>query len=291
MEILFCANPDLRKLPDPDFEPEYDAARTCGFTCRLFSLEDFLAGEVDRALDRLPAGPGQSLLYRGWILTESEYRLLDETLRVRGYNLVTRPAAYAEALYLPNHYRHIADHSPPAVWTQGRDLGRAWQAARSLGEGPWIVKDHIKSAKQRWQDACFIPHRADWATFEEICTNFLAWRGEHFARGFVFKQFVPLARLGVSAFGSPLSEEYRLFFWQHRLLVAAPYDRLGGSATDFGHHETVAKRFQSRFITIDVARTATNHWIVLEAGDGGVSALPPRLAPEAFYEALRARSV
>jgi hypothetical protein len=53
-------------------------------------------------------------------------------------------------------------------------------------------------------------------------------------RGFVFKQYLPLVKLGESAFGSPLCEEYRLFFWQHRLLMAAPYDRLAGSATDFG---------------------------------------------------------
>lgn len=290
MEILFCCNPEMRKLPEPSFELEFDAAQACGFNARLFGVEDFQAGKLERAFDRLPPGRGTVLLYRGWILTEGEYRLLGEALRERGYTLFTPLSAYAEALYLPNHFAHIADQGPPAAWTEGKDLDRAWRAARSLGDGPWIVKDHIKSAKQRWHDACFIPRHADRATFDEVCRNFLAWRGEYFARGFVFKQYVPLAKLGESAFGSPLCEEYRLFFWQGELLTGTPYDRVGGTETDFARYATVARRFQSGFITIDVARTAAGDWVVLEAGDGGVSALPPRLSARAFYEALRERT-
>lgn len=287
MEILFCCNPEMRRLPEPNFEREFDAAQACGFASRLFGLEDFLAGKVERAFEQLPPGRGTPLLYRGWILTESEYRLLHEALRDRHYILFTPPAAYAEALYLPNHFAHIADQSPPAVWTEGKDLDRAWRAARSMGDGPWIVKDHIKSAKQHWQEACFIPHRADRVTFDEVCRNFLLWRNEYFARGFVFKQYVPLANLGESAYGSPLCEEYRLFFWKGELLAGAPYDRVGGSEIDFARYAAVARRFRSEFITIDVARTAQGSWIVLEAGDGGVSALPPRLSARAFYRALR----
>jgi hypothetical protein len=291
MEMLFCYNPELRKLPEPSFEQEYDAARECGFVCRLFGFEDFLAGKAGRAFERLPPGEGKALLYRGWILSEGEYRLLDAALQDRGYALFTPPAAYAEALYLPNHYPRIAAWCPPAVWTEGPDLDRAWRAARSLGAGPWIVKDHIKSAKQRWHSACFLPRGSDRATFDEVCRNFLAYRGEHFARGFVFKQYVPLARLGETAFGSPLCEEYRLFFWKHDLLAAAPYDRLGGSETDFARYAAVARRFRSQFLTIDVARTAAGGWLILEAGDGGVSALPPGLPATAFYRALRERLV
>jgi hypothetical protein len=104
------------------------------------------------------------------------------------------------------------------------------------------------------------------------------------------RQYVPLARLGESAFGSPLCEEYRLFFWKHELLAAAPYDRLGGSKTDFARYAAVARRFQSQFLTIDVARTASEGWLILEAGDGGVSALPPRLAATAFHGDLQKRA-
>jgi hypothetical protein len=289
MDLLFCRNPELKKLPEPAFEPELDAARECGFVCHLFGYEDFLAGQVGRALEKLPPGGDRVLLYRGWILTEGEYRRLDLALRERGYSLFTAPPAYAEALYLPNYHAKIADQSPPVVWTEDQDLDKAFRAARALGDGPFLVKDHIKSAKQRWETACFIPRGADRSTFEEICRGLLSARGEAFARGFVFKQYVPLARLGEGAFGAPLCEEYRLFFFQRELLAAAPYDRQGGPETDFARYAAVARRFRSDFFTLDVARTAAGGWVILEAGDGGVSALPPRLPAIELYRALRAR--
>jgi hypothetical protein len=289
MQVLFCWNPDMRRLPDPAFELEYEAARECGFECRLFGHEEFLAGKEDRAFSLLPEGSGRPLLYRGWVLTEGEYRLLADALHYRGHTLFTPPEGYAEALYLPKHHSKIAEQSPPAVWTESADLDRAWQAARRLGEGPWIVKDHIKSAKQRWHSACFIPAGADRTTFEEVCQNFLAYRKENFARGFVIKKYVELRKLDESAFGSPLCEEYRLFFWRHQLLVSAAYDRVGGSETDFARYEEVARRFTNQFITIDVARTEAGNWLILEAGDGGVSALPPKLDALKFYSALGER--
>jgi hypothetical protein len=289
MQLLFCYNPEMRKVPEPRYEPEVEAARELGFACHLFGFEDFVDGREERALQFLPPATGESLLYRGWMLRESEYRRLDAALRQRGYALVTGPDAYAEAHYLPNHYAKIVGQTPPAVWTEGTDLGAAWRAARTLGDGPWIVKDYVKSAKQRWESACFIPRDVDRPTFEEVCGNLLQYQGERFERGFVFKAFVPLARIGESPYGYPLCEEYRLFFFDGRLLSAAPYDRQGGGERDFTRFEEVARRFQSRFITVDVAKTADGGWLVLEVGDGGVSLLPPRVEPRAFYRALKER--
>jgi ATP-grasp domain, R2K clade family 3 len=290
MQLLFCYNPEMRKVPEPRYEPEVDAARDLGLVCHLMGFEDFIDGREERALQFLPPGQGVALLYRGWMFKEAEYRRLQTALRERGYALFTSPDAYAEAHYFPNCYRKIVGLTPPAAWTEGTDLSTAWRIARSLGGGPWIVKDHVKSAKQRWESACFIPRGADRATFEEVCRNLIEYQGERFERGLVFKQFVPLARLGESPDGYPLCEEYRLFFFRRRLLAAAPYDREGGKESDFARFEEVACRFLSEFITIDVAKAASGDWLILEVGDGGVSLLPPRLAPTAFYQALRDRA-
>ena len=48
MELLFCYNPELRKVPEPRYEPEVEAARDCGFTCHLIGFEDFLDGREER---------------------------------------------------------------------------------------------------------------------------------------------------------------------------------------------------------------------------------------------------
>lgn len=290
MQLLFCYNPELRKLPEPLFEPEVDAAREVGFTCHLMGFDEFVDGRIDRALQFLPEATHEPILYRGWIFNEGEYRRLDEHLRARGYELLTTPDAYAEALYLPNHHRLIAEWTTPAVWTVGTDLGQAWRTARSLGDGPWIVKDYVKSNKHQWEDSCFIPERVDRERFEEICQNLQKYLGPRFERGFVFKQFIPLRRLGEGLYEYPLCEEYRLFFYQGRLLMAATYNRTGGTETEFARFEAIAGRFPSPFLTLDVARTETGDWLIIEAGDGGVSSLAPNMDPLNFYQRLRERS-
>jgi hypothetical protein len=49
--------------------------------------------------------------------------------------------------YFPNYYPKIRDHSSAAVWTDTPDSLLAWTLARRLGDGPFVIKDHIKSAK------------------------------------------------------------------------------------------------------------------------------------------------
>src|ERR1051325_1547170 len=104
MDILFPHNPMMRKLPEPLFEPEFDAARALGLNCFLFDGEALLAHDVKGALKRLSDRPEQPILYRGWVLTEELYRQFHSALAARGYALVTAPAQYAEVAYFPNCY-------------------------------------------------------------------------------------------------------------------------------------------------------------------------------------------
>jgi hypothetical protein len=289
MQLLFCYNSEMRTIPHPLYEREVEAAREAGFVCHLIGFEDFIDGLEEAALEFVPAARGELLLYRGFMFRESEYRRLEVALGERGYALFTKPDAYAEAHYLPNHYSKIAHLTAPTAWSEGEDLASAWRAANSLGDGPWIVKDYVKSAKQKWETACFIPRGAGRTAFEEICRNLLQYQGERFERGFVFRKFRPLARIGESLHGYPLNEEYRLFLFRRRLLMGVPYDREGGSESDFGRFEEIAGRFQSEFISVDVAKTSDGDWLVVEVGDGGVSMLPPNLDPGTFYFTLRNR--
>lgn len=103
MDILFPQNPMLRKLPEPMFEAEFEAATSCGFNCLLIDEEALCAGDIDLSLKRLPPGAGNEVLYRGWILTEELYRRFQEALSARGYSLVSSAAQYAEVTYFPNY--------------------------------------------------------------------------------------------------------------------------------------------------------------------------------------------
>ena len=81
-------------------------------------------------------------------------------------------------------------------------------------------------------------------------------------------------------------EEYRLFFWKGKLLRASAHDDGGGVWDEFSRWEDYARRFDSPFITIDVARRADGRWMMVEAGDAGVSGLPATVDPFSFYAAL-----
>jgi hypothetical protein len=62
MDLLFPQNPTMRKLPEPIFEPEYDAASSLGFKCLLFDEEALCAGDIELALKRLPPGTRSELI-------------------------------------------------------------------------------------------------------------------------------------------------------------------------------------------------------------------------------------
>jgi hypothetical protein len=286
MELLFPQNPMMRKLPEPFFEAEFDAATSLGLKCLLFDEEALCAGDIDLALKRLPQGDGRKLLYRGWILTEELYRRFEGALSARGYALVSSAAHYAEVTYFPNYHPKIRDSSPSAVWTDTPDAFLAWTLARKLGDGPFVIKDHVKSAKHLWHEACFIPKGAGRENFERIAENLRREQGKTFFRGFVVKQFVPLRSRGESPREYPMCEEYRLFFWKRQLMVASHYHRQAENLVDWSPFVVLAQRFDSPFFTMDIAQTEEGNWIVVDMGAGECSSLPPSLEPARFYRKL-----
>jgi ATP-grasp domain, R2K clade family 3 len=232
LKLLFPRSGMMKKLPDTVFEHEFDAAKSLGFDCLLFA-EDVLSHEgAEQSVRHLPDGDGGQLLYRGWILSEAVYEQLYETLLARGYRLVSSPKQYAEVTYLPNYYPKVREVSPPSVWTETPDEYQAWSRSRTLGDGPFVLKDHIKSAKHRWHDACFVPKNAGRERFEEIAAALKEEQGKSFHRGFVVKQYVPLRTRGSSPREYPMAEEYRLFFWRGKLLVVSHYHNLSSNPVD-----------------------------------------------------------
>ena len=62
--------------------------------------------------------------------------------------------------------------------------------------GALTAKDYVKSAKHRWQEACFIPAGATREKFESVVEAFVRIRGESLNRGRVFREFVELLPVG-----------------------------------------------------------------------------------------------
>jgi hypothetical protein len=288
MYILFPSLPIAPSMADPDYASEYQAAQAAGFSCCLYELEALRGGDLRTALRHCPpaATPETLLVYRGWMLSDTDYTALHSGLSERGYRPLTPPTAYAEAHYLPLAYPHLSGHTPDTLWMEGRDPEQAWQLYQQLADQAAIIKDYVKSAKHRWREACFLPAHTNREDFERIFAAFLVERGRLFEKGIVLRRYHPLLQLGEDLRGQPIHEECRLFCVDSTIIAHAPFRNPTDLTRNRGDWEALAARFSNRFITLDVARQEDDSWIVVEAGDGGVSGLPLSIEPDEFYRAL-----
>lgn len=281
LAILFC-RPEPGSTMEDAFELEADVVDALDIEAFVISADLVFDSEPERALRRVPRGVGR-LLYRGPIVSAEAYEALCEAVSDRGAELVVDAAAYELAMYVPEHHELIADLAAPTRWTHGTDVDEAFEAALELGDPPWIIKDHVKSAKEEWEEACFVPADASKDDFVRVAKALLAQRGDQFERGFVIRKFVDLATSSVRTRERRIPDEHRLFFWQGELVCHAPYHDIGDHLAEVSQFEVIGKRIASPFFTADVAFRSDGGWIIVEINDGGVSSLPEQLDPRELY--------
>jgi hypothetical protein len=284
--ILF-GRPHVPQDAEDRFELEALAAEELGIESYAIPLDPVVNGDPDRALKRLPRPRHRRWLYRGWMLSEEEYTGLYEAMSERGEELVVDPESFAEATYVPNYVPLLGGHTAETRWTEGEDIEEAWEAAAELGPPPWIVKDHVKSAKELWHRACFVPEGALREDFVDICERLLAARGDRFERGFVVKKYLDLATLpGWTPEQRRVTDEHRLVFWEGRLVAHAPYYDVDSTLEDPRQFDFLGDLIGSPFFTADVARLSGGGYTVIEINDGGSSILPEQMDPRDFYRAV-----
>lgn len=289
--FLFCADPlDLRS-PEPDFIDEVRAAEAAGFSWALLDHDALTAGDARAAVRRVRIPDGTPLVYRGWMMSPSQYTALSGALASRGGTLINAPEAYRVGHHLPAAYPFLRAHTAPTVWVPAGAgmLEAAVSAAAGLAGGA-IVKDYVKSLKHHWAEACFIPDVSDPDGVRRVVGRFLELRGGALEGGLVLRQALPLAWLGSHPdSGAPIADEHRRFYLDGALLVQGRYWEAAGAGPPEGLFADVAAEIPSRLFSMDVARLADGGWCILEIGDGQVSGLVPGISAAAFYGALRGR--
>lgn len=272
---------------DDRLELESLAAEELGIDAYAISLDSVVNGDAERALRRLPRPQGRQWLYRGWMLSEEEYTWLYDAMLERDEELIVDPESHALASYAPEYLPLLGESTPAARWTESESIVEAWEVAQELGPPPWIVKDHVKSAKERWHRACFVPAHADFTDFSDTCEALLEYRGDRFERGFVIKRYVELATLpGFTPEQRRVTDEHRLFFWQGRLVAHAPYYDADTALKDPEQFAQLGRIIDSPFFSADVARLANGGFTVIELNDGGCAQLPEQLDPRDLYRAM-----
>lgn len=268
-----------------DFALEAEAAEACDVESHQVDLQQLLSGDEGVALDALPEKPHR-FLYRGWMLKADEQLQLEEALEERGHTLVVSNGEYRAAHLLPEWYGELRGATADSVWTDEPDVEWAWSLRTQLGGGAAILKDHVKSAKEAWFSACFVPADCTRARFGEMCERLVEARGDRFEGGFVLRKFLPFRTWGQTPSG-PAFLEFRLFFARGVLIAAAPYFDADEETPDFRVYEKLARRIDSPFFVMDVAQLEDGRFVIVELNDGGVSMLPASLDPRELINGLR----
>ncbi|RPD49276.1 hypothetical protein DNI29_00280 [Hymenobacter sediminis] len=226
MHLLYPSLPYEPRTIDPLWEPEYSWAAAAGFAVGLFDIETI------RVWTQAPGAPA---LYRGWMLAESEYKLLEQV----------SPLLVSRGAYLSSH---LASGWYEAI--QEFTFASTFQPAGSppdFSAGQrYFVKGLVKS---------FGPDSEVASAME--CQELLRKHGVPSDELLFVRQYIKL---------QPASE--RRYF----VVAGTAYGAEGTSLPN--QLQPALFQLRSRlFCSLDVAFTAAGYPIIVEVGDGQVSDL------------------
>lgn len=295
MKFLFCSDPLNSKAVDQEYEQEYKCAQMLGMDVHLISLESVLDGELSKAVKRIPTFESpESFIYRGWMLKPQDYERLYHALKQNNAILINSPTEYRNGHYFPYSYAAIQKATPLSIWLEiaecSDNFDVLFEKMSIFNNKPVIVKDYVKSRKHEWEEACYIPDASDKPRAQTVLRNFIDRQGSELNGGIVIREFIQLEQLTKHPkSGMPLSNEYRLFFLHHKLIQCTEYWDEASYEQGIPNLESfvdLAKGVESRFFTMDIAKTTSGEWTVIEIGDGQVSGLPSHADPQQFYQAI-----
>jgi hypothetical protein len=244
MHLLYPSNPLRARQPDEQFAAEVEAVRSVGFDVSLFSVEDLQGGEF-RPLPALPSGT--DILYRGWMMSPSEYESFVSNLVRAEARPVTSCEDYLASHHLPNWYPLISDLTPETrIFPPDCDLEAE---LRGLGWREFFIKDYVKSLKTSVGSRISKPEQAS-----ALVADMQRFRGT-IEGGFCVRRVESFA-----------PETERRYF----VVDAVPHGASGNVPSIV--HEC-AKRLRSRFYSVDVVQRTDGQLRVVEVGDGQVSDL------------------
>ncbi|MEV6964494.1 ATP-grasp domain-containing protein [Hamadaea sp. NPDC051192] len=284
--VLFCADPLSPHRVDPYFADQATLVRELGGATALVDHDAVLAGNSVTAVRRVPVDAGP-VWYRGWMIPADRYAELATVLAGRGTPLRVPPDDYRAAHELPGWYATFAAVTPESVWMPRQPLdppspGEIADLVSSLGSGPAIVKDYVKSRKHEWAEACYLPDLADLDHATRVITRLIELQDDTLQGGIVVRRFEDYGRAA-----GRTAEARAWWVDAEPVLVSAHPD-----TPDLAPHPDLravaplVAALGGRFVTTDLALRADGEWRVVEVGDGQVSDLPPTADAALLFSAL-----
>jgi hypothetical protein len=256
MHLLYPKSLLRPNQPDEQFAAEVDAVRSAGLGVSIFSINTLPGGGFTppRTLPK-----GEDVLYRGWMLSASEFEAFVSCLEATGVRTVVSVKDYLATHYLSNWYPHIKDLTPETrIYPTDCDL----QAElRPLNWPEYFIKDYVKSLKtslgSRISNLELVP---------KLIAEMRHFRGD-IEGGFCVRRVEPF-----------LPDTEKRYFVIDRKPHAA-----SGEVPPIVCE--CANRLTARFYSVDIAQRSDRELRIVEVGDGQVSDLVG-WTPEAFAKML-----
>lgn len=292
MRIVYCDSVFDNKIIEPDYEEEKKSAINVGFDFSLISFEELIDGNIATALRFIKEAKNKEFgIYRGWMLTPTQYQNLYIGLLKKNIELINSPAEYQHCHYFPDSYEKIESKTPKSNWSTELNINKVLELTSDFGECPIIVKDFVKTEKHNWDKACFIPNASDSDKVKSVVDKFIELRGDSLNEGLVFRKFEELEFLTIhSKSGMPLTKEFRIFFANKKIVKVFDYwdeGEYGETKPELNNFIEIAQKIESNFFTMDIAKKKNGEWIIMELGDGQVAGLPDNADPNEFYINLK----
>ena len=189
------------------------------------------------------------VVYRGWMLSPSNYELLVSAIESMGAYAFTSLAEYLSTHYLPSWYPLVADLTPETkFYSVDDDLETE---LRALGWERFFIKDYVKSLKTSVGSIIDRPSQ-----IKTVIAQMQKFRGT--IEGGIcvrrVEEFVP-------------GSEKRYFVIRGKAFAASLGEEIPNIV------EECARRIQSKFFSVDAIARADGVKRIVEIGDGQVSDL------------------
>lgn len=256
MKILFPSSPFDNKIPEENYADEYRLFKERGFSCILFSFEDFETGKFKITPSDIE---DETILYRGWMMDVEMYSRLNEEIQAKGGRLLTNPSQYKKCHHLPEWYEDCKEFTPETKFFSKEDNFKL--TLQNLNWSGYFVKDYVKSLTTNQGS---ITKNID--EIQNIISKIEAYRGKIEGGVCVRKmeEFIP-------------ETEERYFVFQ-----GVPYSRSGIVPEIVS---IIANRIDSPFFSVDLIKDKQDNTWLIELGDGQVSDLK-KWTPEKFVEEI-----
>lgn len=237
---LLYPSDDFTEVTDI-YKDESFAFQQAGFDTILLDFNEFYEDKV-RIKPNLTEK--NDFLYRGWMLSPTEYQMLFEKLTYKGYFPITSPQQYQNCHYLPNWYEILQDFTPKTLFTD--NLDNISELYHQFDSQKVFIKDYVKSDTTTDSTANSL------AEIYQIMANIKNFRGK-IEGGICLREFIELDK----------TTEERYFIYQHQA-----YSRDGNLPSLVTQ---IADKIDSPFFSVDTCFDTQGKLWLIEIGDGQVS--------------------